>query len=95
MDMFATFHNGDLDICRLNFVVLTLIPKEKDATDMRKFIPISLLNYIFKVFTKVLTNRLAILMNLLTSSNKSAFIKGRFILKSVVSGGSGSTKSPT
>ena len=51
---------------------------------MRKFRPISLLNCIFKVFTKVLTNMLALLMNILTSSNQSAFIKGRYSLKSVV-----------
>jgi PHD/YefM family antitoxin component YafN of YafNO toxin-antitoxin module len=31
------------------------------------------------------TNRLAKLMNLLTSPNQTAFIKGRFILESVVS----------
>ena len=82
--MFTEFYNGDLDIYRLNFAILTLIPKEKHATTMNKFRPISLLNCIFKLFTKVLTNRLAVVMNLLTSSNQSAFIKGRFILESVV-----------
>ena len=51
---------------------------------MKKFRPITLINCIFKVFAKVLTNRLAMLMNTLTSSNQSAFIKGRFILESVV-----------
>uniref|UniRef100_A0A8R7PWG4 Uncharacterized protein n=1 Tax=Triticum urartu TaxID=4572 RepID=A0A8R7PWG4_TRIUA len=82
--MFDDFHKGKLDLYRLNFAVLTLIPKEKEATSMKKFRPISLINCIFKVFTKVLANRLAVLMNRLTSTNQSAFIKGTFILKSVV-----------
>ena len=84
MAMFTDFYNGDLDIYRLNFAILTLIPKEKEATTMNIFRPISILNCIFRLFTKVLTNRLAVLMNLLTSSNQSTFIKGRFILESVV-----------
>ena len=82
--MFDAWFDGELDIFRLNFAMITLVPKEKDATSMKKFRPISLLNCIFKTFTKVLTNRLAKLMNILTSSNQSAFIKGRFILESVV-----------
>ena len=84
MAIFIDFYNGDLDIYRLNFAILTIIPKEKEATTMNKFRPISLLNCIFKLFTKVLTSRLGVLMNLITSSNQSAFIKGRFILESVV-----------
>lgn len=84
MALFQDFYEGNLDIYRLNFAMITLIPKEIDATSIKKFRPISLLNCIFKVFTKVLTNRLARLMNFLTYSNQSAFIKGRFILESVV-----------
>jgi hypothetical protein len=87
-DIFAFFSDlqeGKLDLYRLNFAVLSLIPKEPDASTMKKFRPISLLNCIFKIFTKVVTNRLAKLMNLLTSPNQTAFIKGRFILESVVS----------
>jgi hypothetical protein len=36
--------DGHLDIYRLNFAMITLIPKENDAREMRKFRPISLLN---------------------------------------------------
>jgi hypothetical protein len=85
MAHFQDFHNGDLDIFRLNFAVLLLIPKEPDASVMKKFRPISLLNCIFKVFNKVLTNRLALLMNIFISPNQTTFIKGRYILESVVS----------
>ena len=59
MNMFSDFHRGELSIHRLNFAMLTLIPKEADASSMKKFRPISLLNCSFKIFTKVLTNRLS------------------------------------
>lgn len=84
MAMFDDFYHEKLDIYRLNFAILTLIPKEPNASTMKKFRPISLLNCSFKIFTKVLTNRLAKIMNFLISSNQSAFIKSRYILESVV-----------
>jgi hypothetical protein len=51
---------------------------------MRKFRPTSLLNCSFKIFTKVLTNRFARILDRLISYQQSTFIKGRFILESVV-----------
>ena len=82
--MFEVFHQGALAIHRLNFAMLTLIPKEADASSMKKFRPISLLNCSFKIFTKVLTNRLARILQRLIASNQLAFLKGRYILESVV-----------
>ena len=82
--MFNDFHKGELDIHRLNFAMLSLIPKEPDATSMKKFRPISLLNCSFKIFTKVLTNKLTRILQRLIASNQSAFLKGRYILESVV-----------
>lgn len=35
--MFLDFYEGKLDIYRLNFAMLTLIPKEPDASVMKKF----------------------------------------------------------
>jgi mannosylglycoprotein endo-beta-mannosidase len=53
--------------------------------EMRKFRPISLLNCVFKIFTKVITNRFALIIDRLVSQQQSTFIRGRFILESVVS----------
>jgi hypothetical protein len=47
MDMFKDFYEGKLDIFRLNFAILSLIPKEHGATSMKKFRPISMINCIF------------------------------------------------
>jgi hypothetical protein len=35
MDMFSDFYDGKLEIFRLNFAVLSLIPKEPGATSMK------------------------------------------------------------
>jgi hypothetical protein len=57
VEMFEDFHKGELDLYRLNFALITIIPKEKDARTMNKYRPISLLNCSYKSFTEVLTNR--------------------------------------
>jgi hypothetical protein len=74
--MFANLYEGKLDIYRLNIALLTIIPKEKDARAMNKFRPISLLNCSYKIFTKVLTNRIGKVAHRLIASNQITFIKG-------------------
>jgi hypothetical protein len=68
----------------LNFALLTLIPKELGARSMKKYKPISLCNCSFNIFSKVLTLRLGKIANRLISPQQSAFIRGRYILESVV-----------
>jgi hypothetical protein len=82
--MFGDFYKDMLDIYRLNFALVTIIPKERDARTMNKFVPISLLNCSYKIFTKVLTNRIGMVVDRLLSSNQTTFTKGRYILGSVV-----------
>lgn len=84
VSLFEDFHKGDLDLHRLNFAMLTLIPKIPEARNMKNFRPISLINCSFKIFSKVLTLRLGKISQRLVASNQSAFIKGRYILDSVV-----------
>jgi hypothetical protein len=84
LEMFEDFHKDKLNIYRLNFALVTIIPKEKDVRVMNKFRPISLLNCSYKIFTKVLTDRINKVANRLVASNQPVFIKGRYILESVV-----------
>jgi hypothetical protein len=48
--MFNDWNNDELDLFRLNFSLLTLIPKEADAVIIQKFRPIALTNCSFNFF---------------------------------------------
>jgi hypothetical protein len=58
VSLFRDFQKGDLDIHRLNFAMLTLIPKTSDARNMKNFRPISLANCSFKIFSKNPSNKI-------------------------------------
>jgi hypothetical protein len=75
MEMFEDYFEGKLDLYRLNFALITIIPKEKDARTMSKFRPISLLYYSYKIFTRVLSGRMGLVANRLIASSQTAFIK--------------------
>jgi hypothetical protein len=74
-----------LDIKRLNFGLVTLLPKVDNPIDMRNFRKICLLNVCYKIITKVLTNRLASCITKVVSSYQYEFIKERYIMDGVVS----------
>ena len=80
MALFRVFEKNDLDLERLNYAMITLIPKEPEAKHLKKFRPISLINCSFKIFAKALNNRLIRVADRLIASNQTTFIKGRFIL---------------
>jgi hypothetical protein len=64
--------------------MLTLIPKVDNADEMKSFRPISLLNCSYKIFSKVVTIRLEKVSQRLVAKEQSVFIRGRYILGSVV-----------
>jgi hypothetical protein len=84
MALVRDFEAGTLDVSRLNYAIITLIPKERNARDINKFRPISLGNCSLKIISKAMTNRIAPIGHRIISKNQTAFIKGRFILESVV-----------
>lgn len=82
--IFDDFHSGSLDISRLNYGIITLISKTKDANQIQKFKPIFLLNVSFKFFTQILMNRLNGFAREVVSPIQTAFIKGRHIMEGVI-----------
>jgi hypothetical protein len=82
--MFQDLYNDQLDIKRLNYGVITLIPKLKEANNIKQYRPICLLNVDYKCFTKALTNRLVPVARKRIGKNQTGFIKGRNILEGVV-----------
>jgi hypothetical protein len=59
MSMFKDFHTGELRLFRLNFGIITLLPKGQEAKKIQQHRLIYMLNVSFKIFTKVLANRLS------------------------------------
>jgi hypothetical protein len=75
---------GRIDISRLNFGVLSLIPKVPGADHITQFRPIALINVVFKMVSKAVATKLDPIANRVISPNQTAFIKGRFILDGVL-----------
>jgi hypothetical protein len=85
MAIIREFEDGRANMARLNYDMIILIPKEERAKTLRKFRPINLINCSFTIFAKALNTRLEKICNRLLAPNQTAFIKGRYILESVVS----------
>ncbi|XP_026416499.1 uncharacterized protein LOC113311932 [Papaver somniferum] len=68
----------------LNSNFLFLLPKVKGARRPNQFRPIGLSNFSFKIFTKIMTNRMYGLMGKVISEQQGAFLKGRCIQEQIV-----------
>ncbi|CAN6218645.1 unnamed protein product [Urochloa humidicola] len=84
MSMFDEFHKNELDLRRLNYGTITLIPKNKDANKIQQYRPICLLNVVYKIFTKALMLRLEKCMHKIINPAQTAFIKGRNIMDGIL-----------
>jgi hypothetical protein len=84
MAMVNDFYLDRLDIDRLNYGVITLLPKVLDTKEVKQYTPICLLNVSFKIFTRLLTKRLSLLAKKPISPKQTAFIKGRYIVDGAV-----------
>ena len=62
---------------KLSSTFIALIPKVKNLISITDFRPISLCNVIYKIISKVLANRLKIILPHIISPFQSAFIPGR------------------
>jgi hypothetical protein len=84
MNLFQDFWTHGLDVDRLNYGVITLITKTKEAAKIQQFRPICLLNVIYKILTKTLMLCFEDCMSRIISRSQNAFIKGRNIMDGVL-----------
>jgi len=84
MNMFHDLHSGDLPLFSLNFGVISLLPKTREANKIQQYRPICLLNVSFKIFTKVVTCHINLVADHLISPTQTTFMRGQNILEGVV-----------
>jgi hypothetical protein len=84
IDMVQDFNRGCLDLRRLNYGVITLVPKVKEANSIKQYRPICVLNVDFKIFSRLLNERITPIADNIIGPSQTAFIKGRNILEGVV-----------
>ncbi|GAU33092.1 hypothetical protein TSUD_259430 [Trifolium subterraneum] len=82
--MFDQFHDNSCFPKSFLSYFVTLVPKVSSPCSISDFRPISLLGCLYKLIAKVLANRLAKVIDLVISSNQSAFIKGRNLVDGVL-----------
>ncbi|PKU80044.1 putative mitochondrial protein [Dendrobium catenatum] len=63
---------------------IALIPKSNNVNSWNDFRPISLCTVFYKLISKVLVNRLSVLLPKLVSPNQMGFIKGRTIVDNIL-----------
>jgi hypothetical protein len=73
------FFNGAVDLQAINNSFITLIPKVNSPTSVNDFRPISLLNYVVKIITKLMGDILQSVIIPLVHQNQYGFIKCRTI----------------
>jgi hypothetical protein len=78
-EMLDDLVKGQMDLSRINYGVIILLPKIIGASDIRQYMPNCLINVIFKVITKILTIRVSKIIHKYIEPTQITFIPGRNI----------------
>ncbi|XP_074283121.1 uncharacterized protein LOC141607666 [Silene latifolia] len=78
------FFNSGRMLTQVNATSITLIPKCDRPTNVSHFRPIACCNMGYKVISKLLCNRLALVLLDIIHENQGAFVKGRSIIENVL-----------
>eukprot|EP00253_Pinus_taeda_P021341 PITA_21341 len=68
----------------LNSTFIALVPKVEEANTPEKFRPIALCNVIYKIISKVISNRLKMILPGIISQEQSGYVEGRQILDNIL-----------
>lgn len=75
MDIFTRFHNLYLDLSEINMANIVMVPKKEVAESVHDFRPISIMNLVPKLISKVIVNRLRLSLPILIFVNQSTFVE--------------------
>ena len=84
MAVFKHFHRYSVFEWSLNASFLSLIPKKTNAVNIKDFQPISLVGSVYKLLSKLLANRLRVVLDSLILESQNSFVGGRQILDSML-----------
>uniref|UniRef100_A0A803PJH0 Reverse transcriptase domain-containing protein n=1 Tax=Cannabis sativa TaxID=3483 RepID=A0A803PJH0_CANSA len=76
--------NEGIDFSVVNTTLISLIPKKQNAHTLKDFRPISLCLTFYKVISKVLANRLKVVLDKIISPYQSAFVSDRVIFDNIL-----------
>jgi hypothetical protein len=82
--LFIDFYDKKVEISRLNYGIITLLLKIKNVTKIQQYMPICLLNCLYKLITKVLTLRIEPYAARLIHDTQIAFMRGGNITSSIM-----------
>jgi hypothetical protein len=78
------FLNGGVMSEEVNKTVLVLIPKVANPHELTQFQPISLCNVLYKICSKIMANRLRLVLDDIIAEEQSTFVLGRLITNNVL-----------
>lgn len=78
------FFTSGKSLRQINAINICLIPKVACPNTPSEFRPIACCNVIYKAITKIMANRLQLVLPEIVSQNHSAFVKGRSIMSNVL-----------
>ncbi|XP_019251272.1 PREDICTED: uncharacterized protein LOC109230201 [Nicotiana attenuata] len=84
VEMVKAFFNGQELPRFITHTNLVLLPKKKEVLNFSDMRPISLSNFINKVFSRVIHERLVGLLPTLISDEQAGFVKGRSIVENIL-----------
>ena len=76
-------HTGKL-LTELNTTILTLVPKVRRPSSVSEFRPIACYNTLYKCITKMLCNRLSLILPEFIAENQGAFVKEIYIAHNIM-----------
>lgn len=78
------FHDHDYFERSFNATFIALIPKNVKASELKDFRPISRIGNLYKIISKILTERLKRVMPKSVDDQQMTFIKGRQIMDAIL-----------
>lgn len=86
MGLFRDLHDSDKFVRSLNTIFLVLIAKKRGVKDTKNFKPFSLLECIYKLIAKVLSNRPSKVLGKIIGECQHTLVGGKQILNAVMAG---------